>query len=316
MEDPMAAWRDGRPPYDKPTGSEPSPRSIAGLLPVYETELRRRFCGVQYIRETRCYLERLLPLHAHPGDLSSLVIGSALASIAKKRAQRVAWDTLHAFYAWLERHGEVEKNPLDAIDCPRRIQVRLHRRALTEPEAMRLVADDEDALVPFERATFYLVAVTCGLRVGVLRRLRWIDVDFEAAMVRYRKKDQKTDRLKPIPAVTVDRLRRLKAKKRAQLEDRVFRAAPRSPTFYRDLERCKIPRVTAAGELNRHALRVTFCTRLRERGVLVEVAQDLMDHTDPELTLVIYSRFPSAAARDAVERAAPPLKKMSEPSDN
>lgn len=74
----------------------------------------------------------------------------------------------------------------------------------------------------------------------------------------------------------------------------VFGREPRralTRTLYRDLASAGIPRVTAEGALDFHALRHTFAVRLRERGVHPTTMQRMLRHSDPKLTNKTYQHF-------------------------
>lgn len=71
----------------------------------------------------------------------------------------------------------------------------------------------------------------------------------------------------------------------------IWLRTPDEQTFYRDLERAGIERETPDGRLDIHALRVTYCTRLARAGVPLQVAQQLMGHSDPKLTASVYTRL-------------------------
>ena len=60
-------------------------------------------------------------------------------------------------------------------------------------------------------------------------------------------------------------------------------------------------------ELDIHALRVTFCTRLALAGVPIQVAQSLMGHQSVEMTANIYTRVTTENLRDAL-RVVPALE--------
>lgn len=63
-----------------------------------------------------------------------------------------------------------------------------------------------------------------------------------------------------------------------------------------------------------HGLRKTFCTLLARADVNVKVAQELMGHSDPSLTLSVYTEIDDGMKRDAVDRivasSKPPKKDL------
>ena len=74
------------------------------------------------------------------------------------------------------------------------------------------------------------------------------------------------------------------------------------------LELAGIPRVNERGEkIDIHALRHTFASRLARNGVGIAQAQKLLGHSDPRLTMAIYTHLGTEELRGAVE-SLPPLR--------
>jgi integrase len=69
-----------------------------------------------------------------------------------------------------------------------------------------------------------------------------------------------------------------------------------------DLATAKIAAETAEGEVDFHALRVTYGTNLARAGISPAIAQQLMRHSDIKLTLEIYTKFGTEEVADAVEK--------------
>ena len=261
----------------------------------------------KYVLEVERYLQRMIPTDITIDRVSSVEVALAISAFdANPRAKAEAASILRRFFAWLVKEGDIHRDPTDTL-AVKRIAVRIARRALTQEEQDRLTSPSSP--IPLERATLYLVAVSTGLRMGRLWNMRWRDVDWTKGNVRYRTKGGK-NKSKPIPAATLTRLRGLFAVRK--LEDKVFSSVPSPRTFRRDLERVGIEFETPEGRMDRHALRTTFCTRLGERGVNLQTAQALMDHSDPRVTARIYTRLPSEAERRAVERISTPRMSRSE----
>jgi site-specific recombinase XerD len=69
-----------------------------------------------------------------------------------------------------------------------------------------------------------------------------------------------------------------------------------------------IPRVNERGEkIDIHALRHTYASRLMRNGVGLAQAQRLLGHSDPKLTMAIYTHLGIEDLRGAVE-SLPPLR--------
>ncbi len=74
-------------------------------------------------------------------------------------------------------------------------------------------------------------------------------------------------------------------------EELVFRKGlPTMQEFRADLKAAKIPLLDAQGRwADFHALRHTFCTNLARAGVPLQVAKQLMRHSDVRLTVQTYT---------------------------
>lgn len=283
-------------------------RPRRALIEAFTAVVRCGNASVKYVAEVKRYLERLLPVGVQLGDVTSVDLALALDDL-QPRARSEAWCVLKRFFAWIVGQGDIARSPVDSIPKIKRVDVRTPRRALDEEEVSRLTG----GAIPEERATFYMLATTTGLRVGRLERLRWSDIDFRRGLLSYRTKGQKM-KLKPVPRRTVARLRLLHKTRKG--EERVFSCAPSPRRFRLDLDLARIERETPEGRVDRHALRTTFCTRLGARGVNLQTAQGLMDHTDPKLTMKIYTRIPSEADRRAIEKGAAPRLPRSKGGDH
>jgi integrase len=86
-------------------------------------------------------------------------------------------DPLRVIYRRAIRRDEVMLDPTDNLDLP---AIRGRRDRIEPPE----VAHELLAALPASEKAFWAVALFCGLRRGELRGLQWVDVDFEAAVVR------------------------------------------------------------------------------------------------------------------------------------
>jgi len=84
---------------------------------------------------------------------------------------------------------------------------------------------------------------------------------------------------------------------------------PTLRTFRRDLERTEIPYHTERGEVDRKSLRKTFGTHLAMAGVDLRVAVKLMRHSDPRLTMNVYTDPMLLDMKGAVEVLDAKLKK-------
>lgn len=52
-----------------------------------------------------------------------------------------------------------------------------------------------------------------------------------------------------------------------------------------------------------HALRMTACSQMLRRGVPVEVVQRMLGHSDPQMTLRVYTDVTAADMRKSMRKA-------------
>lgn len=276
------------------------------LLAAYKAELRRRNVSPAYVAESLRYLDRVIPAKVPLEEVSTVDLALGLDRIEGMRAKVEAARVVKSFFGWVVGLGELATSPAHSLVRARRVAVRIQRRALALEEIDAMMASP----VPFVRRALYMLALSTGLRKSVMRRLRWTEIDWTGKQLRYVTKGGKM-KLKPIPALALEVLRDLFTERK--LCEKVFPAVSSPRTFQKDLIRAGITSETGEGRLDFHALRVTFCSRLAASATNIQTAQGLMDHSDPRLTTNIYSRIPSAAARDAVERSAPLLSESVRP---
>lgn len=205
-------------------------------------------------------------------------------------------EALAAFCTWCVDRDYL---PLDPLRKLRAIDTTPHRtrRALTREEIARLLQ-----CCAAHRSLLYEVALTTGLRANELRHLTIQSIDVEAHCLRLEADwtKNRTASLHPIPAALVPRLLRAAHTHDAEALYRRFKArhVPDAPLLYvphdpsgtlaLDLAAASISRVTAAGIVDFHALRVTYGTLLDQSGATGKEKQTLVRHVTPGLTESVY----------------------------
>ena len=194
-----------------------------------------------------------------------------------------------SFFDWLERQRMLSENPLKHVE---RVDTRgksQYRRALTPEEVRRLLT-----VVPHIRAVVYVTAIYTGLRRSELNQLRWGDLHLDTlspfvvapASITKNKKEAKL----PLRPEVVEALRSIRPADAAPFQWVFHHQVPRVRTFQRDLVRADITPMDESGRrIDFHALRVTFCTMLAISGVPLNEAMQLMRHSDPKLTMKVYT---------------------------
>lgn len=181
----------------------------------------------------------------------------------------------------------------------------------------RPITDEERAMILETTKTHYagtmvLTMLYCGLRPIEVRNLKWADIDFENDLLTVTKSKTAagTGRKLPIPPQLKTSL--IEHKLKGQNEEWVFvryknHSLPLDENafyhawhnFCRDMDiangatvyRNQITKSTLASDLEPYLLRHTFCTDCQAAGVPLNVAKELMGHSDISVTAKIYTHM-------------------------
>jgi len=240
-------------------------------------------------------------------------VGEQLSSSTVRHIHQV----IHGALDQAIRNRLIPYNPAKGTKLP---QLKYsERQALTPEETDRfLTAAQEDRL----GAAFILLLGT-GLRRGELLALTWRDVDLSrgiihirhgvtftktAGLYRDRPKTDKSARSVPLPGIVASALQahkdRMLQEENYRLDGPMFCTREGTPiiprnfnrTFYRLRKRAGIPNV------NLHALRHTFATRLLEMGENLKVVQELLGHARINITADLYAHVSPQLKRRAVAK--------------
>lgn len=147
-----------------------------------------------------------------------------------------------------------------------------------------------------ERALIYEVLIITGLRWGELKQICTCDIEFDSRYphirVSAKVSKNKKDATVPLSPVLADKLanwikdvQRIGRTRLFEMPDNGIRV------FDRDLAYANIPKKTIAGIADIHSLRKTCATRLARNGVPIAVAQRILRHSDPKITMSIYAEL-------------------------
>ena len=210
-------------------------------------------------------------------------------------------------------------------------------RAITEEErSLTLRTADKYPSV----GLFFLIMLFCGCRPGEVSRLRMSDYDAEELILHVhqaRKADGSTGSPKsksgirdiPVPTYLAERLNKL-GKKQDEFICTSAQGHPLTKTSQKrlwqkfkrlmDIEngaevyRNSIVKSTLADDLRPYFYRHTYCTDLRDAGVPITVAKDLMGHSDIRITAQIYTHKSKASFEDARDKINKMYHKCTTPS--
>lgn len=222
-------------------------------------------------------------------------------------------DTLKTFLNWAQLDQRIINNPLATLEKPARDSA---KKGILNPEQfIHLIKKtfEKNILVGSttgqQRAIFYALAGTTGLRRKELLNLAWDDVNLSAgnAFVRVKASIAKNGKeaKQPIPAIVVNLLRALKADTRPNDKDRVFASfggwINTAGLIRDDLEAAEIKLQDKDGnEICFHSLRNSYISFLANSATPAKVVQKLARHSDPRLTFNTYARTFEEAEQKAI----------------
>lgn len=238
-------------------------------------------------------------------------------------------ETIAAFCDWCVERNYLPDDPLKDLR-PLDTTPQSHRRAMTVEEITRLL----EACASSRRLLLETAFLT-GLRANELRNLtvQHLDVKrcgllLDATWTKNRKPG-----FQPLPLALSARLHAFSGQARALYEKhygaQLARSAiPEHPLLYvpshparsldTDLAAAGITKVTPAGKIDFHAVRLAYINLVIESGATVKEAQELARHATPQLTMNVYGRAREERLWNAVEQVAHTLRVtcVSEPQDS
>ncbi len=230
--------------------------------------------------------------------------------------------SLKQFCKWLDVNNIIADNPIARLTpIPLNSENTSPRRALSENELTKLLAtvrkasDTVQGLNGEERYLVYQLILQTGLRHNEVRTLLYGDFDFENSTVTVRDVNAKNSRTDTLPFME-DLSAELQEYFRGNAIEGKVRAFSKMGTkgfkmIKADLAKVDIPYETDEGKADFHALRHTFCTLLARNGVLPQVTQRLMRHSDINLTMKSYTHLHVDDKRAAIGEL-PVLRKTPE----
>jgi integrase len=200
------------------------------------------------------------------------------------------------FSKWLWRDGRVREDPLVHLTSPT-IMTRKNRKALDPAIAASLITTTRTqpfrwGLTGEERSMVYATALGTGFRAGELRSLtpESFNLDSEPPTITCKAESTKNGKtaVQPIPPELAELLRPWLRGKSPGMPVFSFRSDHAARMVRQDLEAAGME---DAGDYGLHCLRHTYVTLLVKSGTGVKVCQELARHSDPRLTMNIYSHL-------------------------
>jgi integrase len=200
---------------------------------------------------------------------------------------------MQQFCNWLVKQGRTPHSPVTCISKRNeKTDRRLIRKPLTVDQMMTLLEKTEAAPEGYgmtgpQRALLYRLAVETGLRANELRTLKVSNFDLDGGKVTVRASCSKNRReiTLPLPSATVETMKQFLGYKHPNTS--VFKVPDRTADMLReDLERAEIPYTDENDFVTDfHALRHTMGTWLGASGAHPRTIQELMRHSDINLSM-------------------------------
>jgi len=274
---------------------------LGELINDYEADLRGRELNPKHVRDTTTRLRRMIAENSwkvlsdiRADGFVKWRAGLKLSPKTKKEFHLSA----NAFLNWLMQTDRLLVNPLAKVPHveTRGKQVR-PCRAFTEDELQRLFA------IAGRRRLAYQMLLYTGQRKSEVRSLMWCDLHLDEAkpyaLFRESTTKDKDKRAVPLRPEIVEQLKALRPKsdETHTLSKPVFWF--RWPTYdilRGDLNRARIERVDALGRsVHFHSFRKTWQTLGVRYGINQRVAQEVLGHSDANLTAKVYTDVPALA---------------------
>lgn len=305
-------------------------KPIAEILAEYLAQLKARKRTAKHCGEVQRWLEsffeaqRIRVMDDLTDTRINHFINDILANGRSARTHNAGLGSIRAFCRWAVASSYVAEDPSRFLQ---RANVRLDKREESRPftldEAEQLLTAD----IPDWRKLYYRFEVRAGLRVSELRDrpnergLRWSDIDLDSGWIFLRANDTKSRRDDELP-MSEDLIEACRVMKPKQIgvDDYIFPNAPTRKTWLRDLMKSGLisladPSIAERdgkfhtsnligyenrwGQLDRKSLRTSFITHRAWAGVDLTTLVKLARHTDPKLTINIYTKAMRMVGRPA-----------------
>lgn len=278
---------------------------LSQLLADYLADLAARGRSEKHARDTGQRVGRLLKdtgwTRLKDIRADQFVKWRATLTVAAKTAKEYQAAAV-AWLNWLVQLGCLAVNPLGKLPAvaTRGKQVRI-ARALTLEELSALFA----VATPERRLVYQVLAYTGQRRTEVRSLVRGdlhLDGDRPHALFRAETMKDREKRAVPLhPELAAVLRARLPAEMAADAP--VFESFPKWKTLLRDLERAGIARRDGVGRvLHFHSFRKTFQTLGVRHGINQRAAQELLGHSDANLTAKVYTDVPALGLHSEVAK--------------
>jgi integrase len=251
-----------------------------------------------------------LPLQS----IKAVAVEDWLRSLAKANGTKAKIrEVFGAAFRHALRHELYPTNPIANV---RQVRKRTIEPSILEPAEIAAILRELEGIEPTRTA--FLIAAVMGMRRSELFGLKWVDVDFERAILHVRRsyvdgvvgatKTDSSRRPLPIPQQAHNALQAWKRESNfTASDDWVFASEfhfGKQPLWPGTLwQRNVTPAIKQAGiskpKLGWHTLSRSFASLLLSEGASLRVSMELMRHSTPEMTLGTYAQTVGEEKREA-----------------
>jgi len=222
------------------------------------------------------------------------------------------------FCKWLLQDGRVIQNPLEHLKKLADTGGK-KRTAYTAEELRTLLAYTATAetifgIKGYDRYILYRFAAETGFRASEIASMQVKDFDFENTFVTLAAEHTKNGKeaVIPLKMETAETLKKYFFGKLSNVKAfKMPHIGNLAAMFKKDLKGAKITIDADRGKADFHALRHTFCSMLASSGVHPKTAQELMRHSDINLTMSRYTHTFRGQTATAIN-TLPDLGKLTE----
>ncbi len=170
-----------------------------------------------------------------------------------------------------------------------------------------IIGPDLNRYAPFKRTIVYQTLLYTGQRKAEVDALRWDDLRLDdenpSAFFRAATTKDKESRSIPLPLPLAAELMRIQPGLFKRDKKVFFGFFPHYETFRADLERAGIPHKDSVGHVvHFHSFRKTHASFAARYGVAQKATQDVLGHSDANLTANIYTEMGSETVRTELKK--------------
>ena len=256
-----------------------------------------------------------------PSDINEVKVQNWMAKTKDKKSVGVAnghLKTLKVFCRWMLKTNRISHNPLQYLQPLKNTDRVRPRRALTKGKVDRLItatinADKHHGLTGYERSLVYRLALRAGLRYNEIYTLERKDITFGTKpKVTVKASNAKNRKEQPVPLFPelAKELEQYFTDNPAMPHTKAFSGMWKdagAEMLRPDLELAGIEYETEDGFADFHNLRHTCGTMLTKAGVHPKIVQEIMRHSNINLTMGTYTHLQDSDKAEAISKL-PPIK--------